>query len=149
MTKKTVAADREAPLSDDILLTARVEHLLGRANTRQLWTLFLDENDVQAPELMPIDNLPSDPGVMSRVADLGLVTCAELLAARIAPILTAHGLTQVVFVWERRGGPFAEDEERAWARELAGACGRAGVRVRAQFLLHTRGVRVLAPDDYL
>jgi len=149
MTKKSVAADREAPLTDDTLLTARVEHLLGRANTRQLWMLFLDENDVQAPELMPIDGLPSDPSVMSHVADLGLVTCAELLATRISALMSRHGLTQVVFAWERRGGPFVEDEERVWARELACACAQAGARVRAQFLLHTRGVRVLAPDDYL
>ncbi|UUT35522.1 hypothetical protein [Microbacterium elymi] len=55
---------------------------------------------------------------------------------------------QAVFSWERPGGPQVGAEERAWARGLGAACARAGVRVRAQFVVHDRGVRVLAPDDY-
>lgn len=149
MTKHTVAADRDAPLTDDTLLTARVEHLLERANIRQFWMLFLDEEDVQMPAVMPCDDVPADPYTECEVEDLGTVTNAELLASRIAWLMAECRFAQAVFVWERPGGPRVGDEERAWARELGAACARAGARVRAQFLLHDRGVRVLAPDDYL
>jgi hypothetical protein len=35
----------------------------------------------------------------------------------------------------------------AWARALGAACRAEGVAVRAQLILHSRGVRWLAPDD--
>ncbi|QAY61022.1 hypothetical protein ET475_14175 [Microbacterium protaetiae] len=149
MTNDTLAADKDAPLTDDTLLTERVLFLLERANLRQFWMMFLDEHDVQAPTLMPCDDLPVDPCHQTHTDDLGTVTHAELLAARIAFLMEHCEFAQAVFVWERRGGPRVGEQERAWARELGAACVRHGVRVRAQFLLHDRGVRVLAPDDYL
>jgi hypothetical protein len=145
----TVAADRDAPLTDDTLLTERVRFLLKGANIRQFWMMFLDEHDVQLPAVMPCDDLPADPRTPVHVDDAVATTCAELLAARVASMMAQCGFAQAVFVWERRGGARIGDEERAWARELAAACGRAGARVRAQFLLHDRGVRILAPDDYM
>jgi len=148
MTNDTLAADNEAPLTDDTRLTDRVRFLLRRANIRQFWMMFLDENDVQAPVVMPCDDMPADPRALTFTDDLGTVTRAELLAARVAMIMREFGFAQAVFVWERRGGPRVGDEERIWARELAAACAQTGARIRAQFLLHDRGVRVLAPDDY-
>jgi hypothetical protein len=145
MTKMT-AADREAPLADDILLTERIEFLLQRAGTRQLWMMFLDEDDVQSPVLLPCTGLPVDPGERPRGAEGS--TAAELLAVRVADLMADLGLAQAVFAWERPGGPRIGDEERAWARELGAACAAEGARVRAQFLVHDRGVRVLAADDY-
>ncbi|UUT35523.1 hypothetical protein [Microbacterium elymi] len=70
MTKQT-AADREAPLTDDSLLTERVSHLLGQAHRRQIWMMFLDEDDVQAPLIIPCADLPSDPGRRSPPPDPG------------------------------------------------------------------------------
>ncbi|MEQ6898898.1 hypothetical protein [Microbacterium sp. KR10-403] len=149
MTDETLAADRDAPLTDDTLLAERIGQLLERAMRRQFWMLFLDGRDVLAPVVMPCDDLPEDPLGFSPSEDLGEVANAELLGVRVSQIMEEFDLAQAVFVWERRGGPRVRDAERRWARELAGACARAGARVRAQFLLHDRGLRVLAPDDYL
>ncbi|WP_029144506.1 hypothetical protein [Microbacterium luticocti] len=143
MTTTTNAADREAPLTDDILLTERVTFLLERANIRQFWMMFLDERDVQAPVVMPCADLPADPDQAE-----GGANAARLLAQNIAALMAEFGFAQAVFAWERPGGPRVGDEERAWARALGAACATEGVRVRAQFLVHDRGVRVLAPDDY-
>lgn len=148
MTKLT-AADREAPLTDDVLLQERIRFLLRRANVRQFWMLFLYDDDVQAEVLMPCDDLPADPDVVVQTEDLGRAPYAVVLASRIAHIMSEFGLAQAVFVWERRGDSVARTEERVWARTLAQACRAAGAQVRAQFLLHDRGVRLLTPDDYL
>jgi hypothetical protein len=149
MTDETLAADRDAPLTDDTLLTERIEQMLEHAMRRQFWMLFLDDRDVLTPIVMPCDDLPEDPLQRSPSEDLGEVANAELLGVRVSQIMAEFDLAQAVFVWERRGGPRVRNSERIWARELASACARAGARVRAQFLLHDRGVRVLAPDDYL
>jgi hypothetical protein len=147
MTNKT-AADREAPLTDDILLAERVAFLLERASTRQLWMMFLDADDVQCPMLMPCAGLPADPAQPAGTGVTGPLTAAQLLGSRVAELLDGTDLAQVVFAWERPGGSRPDDRERAWARELAAACTGAGGRVRAQFLVHDRGVRPLTPDDY-
>lgn len=149
MTDDTLAADHDAPLTDDILLADRIGLLLEHAIRRQFWMLFLTDQDVLAPAVMPCTDLPEDPTQITVTADLGAVGNAELLATRVAQIMEAYDLAQAVFVWERRGGPRVGDEERRWAQELASACARVGARVRAQFILHDRGLRVLAPDDYL
>ena len=44
---------RELSLVDDDDLLARVDSLLGRASSRQVWLMFLDSNDCQLPTLMP------------------------------------------------------------------------------------------------
>lgn len=148
MTKMT-AADRDAPLTDDLLLEERIRFLLRRANRRQFWMLFLGDDDVQADVVMPCDDLPADPDAVLDTEDLGRAPYAVVLATRVAQIMTDFGFAQAVFVWERPGGSVARAEERGWARALAEACAGHGARVRAQFLLHDHGVRLLTPDDYL
>jgi hypothetical protein len=49
------------PLTTDDQIERRVADLVGRAHTRQLWLLFLDEVDVQLPLLIPLEGLPLEP----------------------------------------------------------------------------------------
>lgn len=146
---KSTAADREAPLTDDLLLEERLAFLLRRANMRQFWMLFLHEDDVQTDVVMPCADLPADPSEMSTTSDLGETTHAALLGHRIGNLMREFGFAQAVFVWERPGSAEVGNEERAWAAALGAACANNGARVRAQFILHDHGVRILAPDDYL
>lgn len=148
MTKST-AADRDAPLTDDLLLEERLAFLLRRANRRQFWMLFLYDDDVQTEVVMPCEGLPRDPRQTSMTSDLGERAYADILGHRVADIMNEFGFAQAVFVWERLGGPEVGDEERTWASALAASCAHHGARVRAQFILHDFGVRQLAPDDYL
>lgn len=72
-----------------------------------------------------------------------------MLALRLDEILDAVDATKVVLVWERLGAREFGREELCWAGSMADACRVAGVRLRAQFVLHDGGVRQLAPDDYV
>jgi hypothetical protein len=127
------------PLTSDELIEQRVSDLIGRACRRQLWLLFLDDHDVQVPLLMPTDDYPARPE-QSHVAEL---------ANGIREIMGAANATQLILVWERYAGMDLTAVDRAWAQQLHDECTRIGVRVRAQLLSHKRGVRWIAPDDYL
>jgi hypothetical protein len=127
------------PLVTDELIEERVRDLVGRACRRQLWLLFLDANHVQVPLLMPTDDFPSRPDQHS-VAEL---------ANGIRAIADAASAAQVILVWERYAGADLTALDRAWAQQLHRECSAIGVRIRAQLLSHKRGVRWLAPDDYL
>jgi hypothetical protein len=145
----SAAADQPARLSDDTALTAHLETLLQGALRRQFWMIFLDEEGEELGPVMPCDDLPPDPRGLARGRGPGARPPAEVLAHWIAGLMDEFEVAQVVFVWERRGGRRIGEDERVWARELGRACVHEAVRVRAQFLLHDRGLRVLAPDDYL
>lgn len=125
------------PFSDDISLQQHIELLLGVASRRQLWFFFLDEDDRMAGPVMPCDDYPATPD------DAGV----EELAERIVWMMGVTDLAQLVVVWERRGGSAVRPEDREWARCLAEAFVTAGALVRAQFVLHDRGLRPLAADD--
>ncbi|MCP2030973.1 hypothetical protein L1277_001064 [Okibacterium sp. HSC-33S16] len=127
------------PLVTDDLIEQRVTDLIGRACRRQLWLLFLDENDVQLPLLMPTDDYPARPEPKKT---------AEL-ADGIARVMAAAHATQLILVWERYAGADLTALDRAWAQQVHLECTRVGVRVRAQLLSHKRGVRWLSPDDFL
>lgn len=55
----------------------------------------------------------------------------------------------VVLAWGRTGGSAVSPEDRSWARVMAEAADALDVPLRAQFVVHWRGVRPLHPDDYL
>lgn len=148
MTSST-ATDRNAPLTDDALLEERVTLLLERANVPQLWMMFLGDDDVQSELLLPFADLPRHPDELVDTPDLGRAANATVLGHRVAQIMREFGFAQVVFAWERPGSATARRGERRWARALAAACAVQGARVRAQFVVHDRGVRPLTPDDYL
>jgi hypothetical protein len=138
----------DLPLTDDQLVLERIRLLVRSATRRQLWLTFLYPDDTLADAIMPCDDLPADPLSETSTED-GPVTIAAGLTRTLGAIMREFAFARAIFVWERPGGPTAEDEERAWARELAAECQRRDIVIAGQFLAHDRGVRPLAPDDYL
>ena len=130
-------ADLE-PLTTDALIEQRVDDLIGRAQSRQIWLLFLDRNHVQAPLVMPISDIPVAPPV----GDLD--NWCELLRGTTEAVDAGD----VIVVIERYASERLTDADRGWARLLSDACTVAGVTLRAVVLSHRRGVRLLAAEDY-
>jgi hypothetical protein len=123
------------PLTTDALIEKRVADLIGRANQRQLWVLFLDEFDVQSPVLIPIEGLPDAP------SGVGPGIALRLAAEEV-------GATSIVLVWERYASAALSSSDREWIRAVTESCSEADVRVRAVLLSHREGVRWVAPDDW-
>jgi hypothetical protein len=145
--ERRIAQLRDQPL-DDARLHELVELMLSGAIRRQLWLLFLREDDRLGDPLMPTDEFPRDPHEPTVAPDLGPTTAAQLIAARMPVVCEAIGATQLVLVWERPGGDRFGSEERAWAAAMAHAMRASTVRLRAQFVLHDGGLRALTPDDH-
>ena len=139
MTDISAETAENEPLVTDELIEQRVRAIVGRACTRQVWMLFLDRNDVQVPLILPMADYPESPGNGN----------AAIFADRVREIVEVAGAEQVIFVWERYAGDRLNPVDIAWARHLHEACRTEGVSVRAQLLSHKRGVRWMAPEDYL
>lgn len=127
------------PLVTDELIQHRVQAIVGRACTRQVWMLFLDGRSVQMPLILPMADFPESPGGGN----------AAQFAARVREIVDAIDASQVIFVWERYAGDRLTPADCAWAEQLHHACLLEKVSVRAQLLSHKRGVRWIAAEDYL
>ncbi|MCU1559531.1 MAG: hypothetical protein JWP90_484 [Mycetocola sp.] len=139
MTDISAETARNVPLVTDELIEQRVQALVGRACTRQVWMLFLYADHVQVPLVMPIADYPESPGGGN----------AESFAASLKEIADVARATQVIFVWERYASDSLTPHDCAWARHLQRACTGEGLPVRAQLLSHKRGVRWIAAEDYL
>ena len=126
------------PLSTDALIEQRIGLLVGRAQRRQLWLMFLDASDVQLPVLLPVADVPVAPSAED----------APRWATLIENTAEATEAASVVVVLERYAPEQLTDADRAWARQLRDSCGMAAVTLRAIVLSHRRGARLLAPDDY-
>jgi hypothetical protein len=144
MTRLDANDVKRIPLTTDHAVQRRVAELLQGALRRQWWTLYLDEDDVQLPLLMPMADYADRPD--EPWGDDG--TAAQVLANRLADIAGEVGAARLIFVWERPGSAESTPADRDWARELSAACRAVGVAVRAQLILHDRGARWFAPDDY-
>ena len=142
-TLKDLILDRDDDLRDLLHV------LLRRATLRQMWLLFIDEHGRLGDPLMPMDDYPEDPHEDVEVDDLGRVDQAHLLMHRSGMLLEATGNASVVLVWERVGPSTLDDDDRAWAGAMADAAVSLGVPLRAQFLLHNRGIRQLHADDWI
>ena len=130
-------ADLETLGTDD-LIEQRIASLIGRAVSRQIWLLFLDDDNKQLPLVMPISDIPVAP----EAGDLAHWT--EVLRGRTEAV----NARSVIVVLERYDAERLTDADRAWARLTRDGCHDAQVPLRAVLLSHRRGVRVLAPDDY-
>ena len=130
-------ADLE-PLTTDALIEQRVGSLVGRAQNRQIWLLFVGQNHVQSPLVLPISDVPVAP------------SCDDLdnWCELVRGTTEAVDAVEVIVVVERYGPERLTDADRAWARMLSDGCRVAGVALRAVLLSHRHGVRLLAPDDY-
>jgi hypothetical protein len=130
-------ADLE-PLTTDALIERRVESLIGRAQNRQIWLLFLDHDAVQSPLVLPVSEIPVAP------PDDDLDNWTEVLRGTTAAV----DCSAVVVVIERYAAERLTDADRAWARILRDGCRVAGVTLRAVVLSHRNGVRLLSDEDY-
>jgi hypothetical protein len=126
------------PLVTDAEIEGRVADLIGRANSRQLWLLFLDEFAVQLPLLIPIESLPTEPTAEE----------TELIIQRVRELMGEIGATAVVTVLERYGAAALTAQDAAWARSLRAGCDEQGVILRAQLLSHRTGVRWISDDEW-
>lgn len=140
---------RERILHTDDDLRDLLTMLLERANRRQFWTLFIDDLGRLGDPIMPMADHPDDPFATTAADDLGEVTHARLLMHRIGMLREITGNAATVLVWERLGGEALRDDDRRWARAMAAQARELGVPLRAQFVLHDRGLRQLYPDDYV
>jgi hypothetical protein len=139
----------ERVLATDDDLADLLSRLLERANMRQVWLIMLGADDRVTGPLMPLEDFPSEPDAECDTADLGTLTHSRLLAARFAAFAEMCDAERIVLVWERRGTSALRAGDLAWARAMARDCREAGVALRAQFVLHDRGLRTLAVDDLL
>ncbi|MHB1172637.1 MAG: hypothetical protein ACYCZY_09115 [Lacisediminihabitans sp.] len=130
--------DKLRPLTTDALIEQRVASLIGRAVRRQLWVLFLNDELVQLPLIVPIDDLPVVPPAAGST-EFATALCGMAEVAEAASI---------VLVWERYGGAALTAQDKAWALSLHDAGGTVGLSIRAMLLSHRGGVRWIAQDDF-
>lgn len=128
---------RAQPLVSQVLIEERVRALIGRASRRQLWFLFLDENQVQLPLLIPLDDYPSSPDAS-----------VHHLARAIGQAMETAGADSVVVVIERYAASALAPADVGWAKAIHDAFDLEGLRLRGLLLSHNRGVRWVAQDDY-
>lgn len=138
MTIPTYEQARLEPLLTDAAIERRVDALIGRASRRALWLLFLDDDQVQLPLLIPVDHLPAE------LPDDG----AGQFAMAVHDTARTVGGTWVIFVIEELHGPGITSRDRDWARAIHSACDREGMPVRGILLSHRDGVRWIPRDDY-
>lgn len=127
---------RDAPLTTDESVLERAHLLLAHAIRRQVWLMFLDEDDCQLPVLIPSyvprrptrhhrSNFPQLLGVLFEDADADAM----------------------VIAYERRGDDGLTDADRQWLTLIRDACARAAIPLRGPLLVHDGGVRWIAPED--
>jgi hypothetical protein len=126
------------PLITDDDIERRVADLVGRANNRQLWLMFLDEFDVQLPVLIPIESLPTEPTNDQ----------TELVISQVRELMGEIGASSVITVLERYGTAALTAQDAAWSRSLRTCCTQNGVTLRAQLLSHRTGVRWIAESEF-
>lgn len=140
---------RDRPVRTDEELRALLEVLLLRANHRQMWLMFIDDRGCLGDPIMPMADYPDDPRELTTVDDLGEVTQAHLLMQRAGMLREITGGAAIVLAWERVGSSVSGVEDREWSQAMQAAATALDIPLRAQFLVHSRGVRHLPLDDCL
>lgn len=140
---------KDRPLRSDEDLRVLLELITQRANRRQMWLLFIDDRGCLGDPIMPMADYPDDPAELTRADDLGELTHARLLMHRAGMLCEITGNVQVVLAWERVASSRIDADDRLWARAMHEAAADLGIPLRAQFLVHSGGVRQLQLDDFL
>ncbi|MES2170944.1 MAG: hypothetical protein V4479_09535 [Actinomycetota bacterium] len=117
-------------------LLDRVSEVVGVAARQQLWLMFLDERDVQLPEIIPID-VPARPEERAR----------DSFETFVSQVVEATACWSVIAVLERPGARALSADDRAWFRLIRDAVGNAGVNLRGPLLSHSTGVGLIEPED--
>lgn len=126
------------PLVNDEQVQARVVDLIGIASRRQLWLMFLDEQNVQLPVVLPSD-------VDSRPDRRAL----EPFSAFVSEVVGSTLCAAVIAVFERPGPDVVSPDDREWLTLVSLAVRNAGVSLRGPLLSSSAGVRWIGPDDYV
>jgi Pentapeptide repeats (8 copies) len=132
--------DLTAPLDTDQDVLRRVDFLLDRdaRRRRSLWLLFLSDEHVQQPVVVPIDDVPERPDaeIVANLCDI------------IATVLedAVPGGSAVVAL-TRPGDSAVNDADACWFRTLYGAARERGASIRMLCLATRAGVRQLTLDD--
>lgn len=125
------------PLTTDAEILERITGLVGRANQRQLWLMFLDESNTQLPLLIPIDALPTEPTDVQ----------TALVLDHVREVMGDLGASALLIVHERYAASALTAQDVAWALSLRRACEASGVDLRAQLLSYRAGVRMIEPNE--
>lgn len=131
--------DELAPLLTQTDVERRVRELIGRACRRQFWFLFVDDEGAQLPILIPVEDYPSRPDGDD----------PERFALLLDHIGHQQGASAVIVVIERFRDAALTRSDRAWAGALHEAVTLSALSSRGILVSHARGVRWVAPDDYL
>ncbi len=125
------------PVADDDLQTpeAQLALALGPAIRWQLWLFFPANDDGFGGLAMPCDDLPRRAPA----------NAADTLFTVIHAVAQHSGASELILALERRGGPDPGRLDREWMLAASTAADRAGVRLRAVLISHTRGVREHEP----
>lgn len=128
--------DLLAPLSTDAQVLDRVDQVIGddARRDRSLWLLFLGADAVQLPVVVPIDDMPANPG-----ADAAGSICD--IIAHVLHDAAPGG--SVVIALVRRTGLVVTDPDQQWLLALRAAAARTGVHFRMLCLATRDGTRRL------
>lgn len=126
----------DEPLTSDEHVLERTSLLLGHAVRRQIWMMFLDEQDRQLPVLMP-SYVPRRPGRDHR----------EHFARMLGVLFEDADADAMVVAYERRGGGELTAADSEWLTLIRDACAEAAIRLRGPLLVHDNGVRWIAQED--
>ena len=125
-------------VTTDAMLQDRVTELLTKANQRQFWMMFLDDEAKQIPALIPVDNIPIVPGPEGR----------RNLPEMLSSAMEATQAASLVLVLERYASSALTPADCEWALSLHNACDQEGIPLRGILLAHRSGIRWIAQDDY-
>jgi len=128
---------RDDVLDTDDMLLERARSLLQGGVRRQLWLMFLDDQQRQLPLLLPVD-IPRRPGARESTG----------FGRFVGEIVDDVDAASVVVTLERRGSGLVSKADAEWLRLARDSCAAAGVPMRGPMLCHTGGVRWVAADDY-
>jgi hypothetical protein len=127
---------RDIPLTNDDELHRRVVDLLERAFRRQLWLMFLDEEDCPLPFLMPTDVARRPEKRDTRRLSRFLREAAWMVEA-----------SSMVAILERPGSDELGPDDMRWFRVLQRSARAAQVPLRAHLLCHANGVRLVHAEE--
>lgn len=153
MTSTDTRIDPLRSLATDVALADQFTRVFERAEKRQVWLMFLDNEHRLTGPLMPMDELPTEPDEPCSTEDLGVVRFAKVLVERARMVAEFVGAHQYLWMWERRGSGTLSHRDRRWAAaiseesDLRPGAGGAPAPLRAQLLLHDDGARLITPDD--
>ena len=127
----------DVSLADDDVLRQRIESLLGIANSRQVWLMFLDSNECQLPTLMPA-YVPEQPEPDD----------SEWLEQMVRTVTLGIGAATVVTIFERPGSGELTSSDCAWLRMLRASGAAGSIATRGPLLCHDAGVRWVGLDEF-